>query len=252
MTVLLLAPIGLDHRFWDRLEIGTADVVCHEFPGFGGRQRAPMRATMDDWVDEVASVIEASGMAPVDIVGCSLGAMVGQNLTIVQPALVRSLLLACTGSDADPDVMQERAVQVESRGMAGVVDETMDRWFTAEALAQRPAHPGVEYARTTLLGLDPGAFADGWRVIGGHNATDDLDGIGVPTTCVAAREDQAARMERVASLSKGIAGSRLVTTAGSHMAPIEDGTAFSRIVSEHLAWANAFPRPECGAIGFGR
>lgn len=236
MTLLLLAPIGLDHDFWNELHVDGA-VVAHDLPGFGGRPRSPRRATMRDWVDDVAVKIENSGLGPVDLVGCSLGGMVSQNLAIERPELVHSLVLACTGSRGDASAMRQRAERVEAVGMSGVVDETLDRWFTAGALGQYPSHPGVDYARSTLLALPPGAFADGWRVIGDHHATSRLSKIDVPTTCVAATEDRAAPVERVAALSQGIPGSRLATITGSHMAPLEDGPGFTKVVIEHLAWA---------------
>src|SRR2546423_5053787 len=95
--------------------------------------------------------------------------MVAQHVALRHPERFRSLLVACTGAAVEPGGMLERAAEVEARGIHGVLETTLERWFTPAALAAVPEHPGVAYARRTLLALDPGSFADGWRAIAGHD-----------------------------------------------------------------------------------
>lgn len=233
MTVLALAPIGLDHDCWQWSQL-EVDVIAHDLPGFGGREREPDHATMADWTRDVAASLEWTNAGPVDVVGCSLGGMVAQNLALARPDLIRSLVLACTGATADPETMVARAAQVEALGMEGVIGGTLRRWFTPEALAAVD-HPGVEYARRTLRGLASGAFADGWRVIAGHDVRARLGEIKVPTTCVSGLRDAAAPLSRVQVLSDGIPGARLVTLPGAHMVQLEEPSSFASAVKEHLA-----------------
>ena len=161
-----MTPIALDAGCWERVPLPDIPTVKHVFPGFGGRPRAATQPTMASLADEVAASYEG----PLDVVGVSLGGMVAQHLTIRHPDRVRSLLTACTGASADPATMAQRAADAETLGMAGVLDVTLRRWFTEPLLAVEPEHPGVAYARRTLLALDPHCFADGWRAIGGHDA----------------------------------------------------------------------------------
>lgn len=235
MTVLLLAPVGLDHRYWQWVDLGSQSVVAHDLPGFGGRARSPRRPRMVDWVADVAAFLESTHGGPFDVVGCSLGAMVAQQLALSRPSLVRSLVLACTGASAARNAMLERAARVEAIGMEGVLAETLERWFTAKALETR-SHPGVIYARSTLLSLDPHAFADGWHVVGDHDLRGRLGEITAPTTCIAALEDRAAPYERLEALAGGISGARLVTLAGAHMVALEDAPGFAQVVRNHLEW----------------
>lgn len=239
MTVVTLAPVGLDHRSWQSVDLSGIHTLAHDFPGFGGRLRQPERATMEDWVDDLASALEKSDTGPVDVVGCSLGAMVAMNLVLRRPELVRSLLLACTGATADPEMMYERARRVEREGMEGVLTETLERWFTPRALVATPTPSGLAYARSALRALQPGAFADGWRVIAGHDVTADLASINVPTTCVAAQDDRAAPLDRVKHIATSIPGARLVVIPGPHMAFLEEPFAFRCALVEHLAWINS-------------
>jgi pimeloyl-ACP methyl ester carboxylesterase len=229
-TLVLLAPIGLDAACWDAVELPEVPIRRHVFPGFGSRSRAPEQPTMQSLADEVLALYEGT----LDVVGVSMGGMVAQHVALGAPGRVRSLLVACTGASVDPAVMAARALQAEERGMAGVLEETLARWFTPAALST-PGHPGVTYARETLLELDPGCFADGWRAIATHDAGARLSELSLPTTCVAGRGDPVGTVERVRALSDAIDGSRLVVIDGPHMIQLEEPAAFGRALADHLA-----------------
>lgn len=185
---------------------------------------------MASLADEVAESYDG----PIDVAGCSLGAMVAMHLAIRHPGRVRSLFAACTGPSADPEVMEQRAADAEALGMQGVLQVTLERWFTAAALAQRPEHPGVTYARERLLALDPHAFADGWRAIGGHDARSRLSHVTATTTVVAGTDDAAASVERVKGVSDRVPGARLVILPGPHMMLLEQPVAFGDALADHL------------------
>ena len=147
MTLVLLTPIGLDAGCWEGMALAHDSVAKHTFPGFGGRERAREQPTMASLADEVAASYEP----PLDLVGVSLGGMVAQHVTIRHQARVRSLMVCCTGANADPATMHARAEAAERDGMAGVLQETLERWFTPGFLSSQPEHSGVAYARRTLL-----------------------------------------------------------------------------------------------------
>jgi pimeloyl-ACP methyl ester carboxylesterase len=130
--------------------------------------------------------------------------------------------------------MLQRAADAEAVGMVGVLDETLRRWFTPEALAQ-PDHPGVTYARATLLALDPGTFAAAWRAIADHDVRDRLEQIEARTTVVGGSADAAAPPERIAELAGAIPGARSVIVDGPHMLQLEQPGELGRCVADHLA-----------------
>ena len=143
-------------------------------------------------------------------------------------------MVCCTGAAVDPRTMIGRAERAEAVGMRGVLEETLTRWFTPGELA-RTASAGVEYARRTLPALDPGAFADAWRAMAGHDLTARLGEVRALTTCVGGEDDVVAPPARVRELAAGIPGARLVLAPGPHMLPLEWPEGFSRLLAEHLA-----------------
>lgn len=238
VTLVLLPPVGLDEHYWDWLDLPAA-AIRHVYPGFGGRPRNDHLAELDAWADEVAGLGDGE---PLDLVGISMGSMVAQHVAVRHPDRVHSLLLACTGGSADPGVALGRAEAAEAGGMTAVLAETLQRWFTAAALAARPEHPGVGYARATLLALDPASWAAGWRAIAGHDVLARLGAVTAPTTCVAARNDLSAPVERVQRLAQAIPGARLEILDGPHMIALENPAAFSAALAAHLERHGLPPR----------
>jgi 3-oxoadipate enol-lactonase len=237
VTLVLLPPVGLDEHCWDWLDL-PVPAIRHVYPGFGRRPRDGRPADLDAWADEVAGLGVGE---PLDLAGISMGSMVAQHVAVRHPGRVRSLLLACTGGSADPASALARAVAGEEKGMTGVLDSTLRRWFTAAALDARPAHPGVAYATATLLALDPRAGADGGRAIARHDVLARLGGVSAPTTCVAGSGDLSAPVERVRKLAEAIPGARLEILDGPHMIHLENPAAFSAALAAHLERRG--PRP---------
>jgi pimeloyl-ACP methyl ester carboxylesterase len=134
--------------------------------------------------------------------------------------------------------MEGRAAAAESGDMHAVLGSTLGRWFTPAALALRPTHPGVAYARHTLLVLDPGSFADGWRAIAGHDIRDRLGEIAVPVTCIAGSADSASPVSRTQDVADRVKNSRLVILDGPHMMHLERPSEFSAAVHDHLRWVD--------------
>jgi 3-oxoadipate enol-lactonase len=234
-ALVLLPAIGLDAGFWEWVELPDGEVHKHEFPGFGGRARPATPPTIGDLADDVAGAYAGA----LDVVGVSMGGMVAQHLALRHPDRVRSLLIACTGAAVDPGVMLERARATEAGGIEGVLESTLARWFTPSALAEEPEHRGVAYARRTLLALEPGAFADGWRTMAGHDVRSRLDEIRAPATCLCGTDDVVGTPERVGELAGGVRNGRFVMREGPHMLPLERPEELSEAIREHLDWVAA-------------
>lgn len=222
----LLHPVGLNGAGFAGL--GLENAHAPDLLGHGGRPRS-IGMTLPDVADDLA----ASTTGRLDLAGFSFGAMVALEVALRHPDRVRSLFVACAPASVDRDVVLARAEAAEG-GMAGVLDSTLQRWFTATALAT-PGHPGVAYARSTLLGLDPDAFADGWRAIAGLDVTDRLATLDLPVTCLAGEQDVSAPPEEVRKIANGISGARFVLVEGPHMAFLEQPALVADAIREHLA-----------------
>jgi pimeloyl-ACP methyl ester carboxylesterase len=231
-TLLLLASAGLGADSWNWTAAPDGfDVVRYEFPGHGSRPAAGSPYTLGDLADEIA----ASHDGPFHVAGVSMGGMVAQHLLLRHPEKVASAFLACTAAKVDKQTMLERAAASAS-GMTGdLIETTLRRWFSADAMAQRPVHPGVAYVRHALTTIAPRAFAAAWSAIAEHNVTADLADVHAPVTCVAADADPAAPPTTMKLLADAIPGSLLQVLTGPHLLQIERPAEFGAALAAHLA-----------------
>ena len=232
--VLFLHPVALDARAVDWLDV--PGLVATSLPGHGDRAPGPPGRTLD----ELADVIVAARPGPLHVVGCSMGGMLALHLALRHPDRVASLVLGYTTARVDPLTMEERAADTERRGAVGMVDDTMRRWFSDDALVASPLAAPVAYARERLVSTPTAVIADDWRAIAAHDVLDRLGELDdIPTTCVAGRNDRSTPLAAMQAVADGIDGARLVVTDHPHMGFLERPQEFSAIVREHLEQARS-------------
>jgi 3-oxoadipate enol-lactonase len=235
VSLVLLHPIGLTPACWDA--VGLEEAFKATYPGHGNRSIADRPYSLGDLADEIAEATDGA----LDVVGVSMGGMLAQHLAVRHPHRVRSLLLACTTAAVERDAMLERATLTEAQGVAPMVGTTLARWFAPATLAARPEHPGVAYARGSLLALDAKAFADGWRAIAEHDLLARLPELTIPVTCLAGEHDVSTPPSVMEAIRERVPASRFVVEDCAHMVHLERPREFARAVREHLEWASSSP-----------
>jgi 3-oxoadipate enol-lactonase len=232
MTVVFLHPIALDGECWRFLESERLEKsVRHDLLWHGDRPRPAFPLTLEALARDVVDNVEGE----LDLVGLSLGGAVALEIALRWPDRVRSVLLACSsaGSTAAGTVLRERAAEVERVGMPGVLDVTLRRWFTKDALAEA-GHPGVAYARERLLRGSAESFAASWRALADLDAVAELHTLRAPTTVLHATEDVTGSIEARQAMADRIPGARLAVVPGPHMAQLERPAEFAEAVLDHL------------------
>jgi 3-oxoadipate enol-lactonase len=225
--LIFLHPIGLDQRIY--AEVKRDGERALDFPGFGAAP-AVDRVTLAGLADYVLGHIKR----PVTLVGVSLGGMVAQQVAVREPEAVASLVVACSNATSHPATMAERAAATRAGGMTGVLDTTLERWFTPEALAT-PGHPGVEYARRRLLDDDPEVFAQYWEAMADHNVAPQLPSITVPATFIAGETDKASSAETLQQMAAAVPHGTFEVIDGPHMLPLERPGEFRAALDRHAA-----------------
>ena len=240
-TLVLLHPIGNDANCWQFLGLENAHSI--EFPGHGRRERQP-GWTHASFADEVVASFD--GM--LDLVGMSMGGTVVANILARHPHRVRSAVIACSGSVGRASTSKEaqeakrrtvlgRGERGLNGGMACILDETLERWFTP--LAVRTRHRGVEYARRTLLQMDPAAWYDVWSAQANSEylPVEALTSIKAPVTIIGGLHDRTAGLDGLAEVHRMIPNSRYEIIAGPHMMHLDQPKSLLGALERHLVWA---------------
>lgn len=236
--LVLLHPVGLDHTFMAPYLAQAARrhrVVGVDLRGHGDSPPAARDMTLDDYVADIHLAMESHCRGPAIVLGLSFGGMLAQLMALAHPQRVSGLVLCgCTGGFA-PEVrpiLRERGATAERDGMPGVVDATIERWFTPAFRSSDAA----ERVRARLLSDDVTGWSAAWHAIAMFDALPRLSTLEVPTLVVAGARDAATPTAAATTLANAIPHARLaVLPDAPHMMQIESYDAFNVAVGEFVA-----------------
>jgi 3-oxoadipate enol-lactonase len=235
--LVLLHPVGIDHTFWGPLVDAASSlhtVISVDLMGHGSSPPAPAGRAIGAYAADVAALLDALGMPRASLLGLSFGGMIAQEFTLAYPARVASLVVGACGPRIPPearDAVRARGNVDPATGMASVVDQTMQRWFTPAYMNAEPA----QRVRARLLADDPAGWAAGWNAIADFDALDRLGSVRAPTLVVAGENDAGAAVATTKMIADAIPGSRFTVLSGApHMMQIECADRFTESVIAFL------------------
>jgi 3-oxoadipate enol-lactonase len=162
-----------------------------------------------------------------------MGGMVGQELALRHPALVRALVLANTTSaypEAARAVWQQRIATVREQGIEAIADAVMARYFHDGYRADKAGT--VARFRRRLVTTDVGGYVGCCNAVGQVDTTARLGQIAAPALVIAGELDQGTPVAMAQTLAEGIPGASLtVLKEASHLSAIEQPEAFNAAVA---------------------
>ncbi|OCB11966.1 hypothetical protein A5717_18155 [Mycolicibacterium porcinum] len=193
LPIVLIHGVGDTHRAWDAViaQLGAdIDVIRYDLRGHGGAPRDPLVESIDDFVDDLVTVLDRQGAGTAHIVGFSLGGLIAQRLAIREPSRVAALVVigsVAGRTAAESSRALERLRAIEQYGPVGVAEQSISRWFTADYLAADPG--AAERVIEQMAALDPVAYAAAYRVLATTDLAGDLHRITAPTLAITGEFD---------------------------------------------------------------
>ena len=185
--------------------------------------------TLDQMADDVKGLFDALGITRTHWVGLSMGGMIGQTFALKYPGVFQSLVLADTTSRRPPDAEKmwgDRVAAARANGMAGVLDTTLARWFTAPYRNTRRdvmARIGEQILTTPVDGFGGACVA-----ISKVNTLDRLKEIQCPVFIIVGEEDHGTPPEMARAIHENLPGSQLlVIPSAAHLSNVEQAEVFT-------------------------
>lgn len=236
-TLLLSNSLASNLHMWDP-QMQTFHrhfrVVRYDSRGHGRSDAPDGPYSIDMLTADAVGLLDHLGVARAHFCGLSKGGMVGQRLATLHPERVDRLVLADTAAYMGPADLWEGRIQLaEARGMAGVVDATLERWFTPAFRAHDPG--AVARVREMILGTPVAGFVGCCRAIQAMDQRETIAAITAPTLIVVGADDPSTTPDKAREIQERIPHSHLtVLPEAAHLANIEQEALFDAAVIEFL------------------
>jgi 3-oxoadipate enol-lactonase len=212
-------------------------VLCFDTRGHGGSDAPAGAYTLEQMAEDLYGLLSALGVQRPHFVGLSMGGMIGMTFALAHPGVFRSLVLCDTTSRYPPElrtVWDDRIKTATTKGMEPLVEPTLQRWFTAPFLAQRPA--AVERVARMIRSTPPLGYAGCCHAIPSIDLTRRLSSLDCPVQVIVGEQDVGTPVAMAREIHEAAPGSQLVIIPNaSHLSNLEQPEAFNRALLDFLA-----------------
>jgi len=222
----LIHSLALDRSVWDgvveRLG-GKAEILTYDARGHGRSDHPHMPYTAELFGRDLGELLDHVGWDSAVVAGCSMGGCVAQAFAGAYPARAKALALIDTtawyGPEA-PKQFRDRAAAAKAKGMQGLIDFQVTRWFSDKF---PPAHPAsVKRATDVFLANDFECYASTCALLGDADLRHYLPQFKMPVAVVVGEEDYATPIAMGKALHEAIPQSSFrIIKGGRHLTPIE-------------------------------
>lgn len=241
-VVTLSHSLGCNVSMWDeqaRVLRERYRVLRYDTRGHGQTSAPPGPYSLEQLAGDLHGLLTGLGIVETHFVGLSMGGMLGQLFALKYPAMVRSLVLCDTTSRYAPDVwpMWEQRIQtVEAKGMEGMAEATLQRWFTEPFRTRRP--DVMAKVRAMLTSTPPQGYIGCCHAIPKINVTHRLGEIRCPALVIVGEEDPATPVEMARAIHAALPSAELaILRSASHLSNMEQPEEFNRLLLGFLGKA---------------
>jgi 3-oxoadipate enol-lactonase len=224
--IVFIHSLGFDQSMWHGVVSqlgGEADTLTYDCRGHGRSGRTTEAFTLNQFADDLSQLLTAVQWTEAAVVGCSMGGCVAQAFAGRYPARANALGLIDTtawyGTEA-PREWRERAATARAKGLAGMVDFQLTRWFSDSFRAE---HPEVmRAAGEVLVSNDLEGYAAACVMLGDADLRLFLPQIQAPTAVIVGGDDYATPVAMSREIHEAVRDSTFAILPGArHLTPIE-------------------------------
>ena len=237
--ITLSHSLACDLSMWDeqaKLLSAKFKVLRYDTRGHGGSDAPPGPYTMEQLADDAKALFDALGIQRTHWVGLSMGGMIGQTFALKHPGLFQSMVLADTTSQypaSAAPMWNDRVKTVRDKGMEGVREGTLQRWFTEPFREARK--DAVERIGQGILSTPVEGFAGCCAGISKIDVLARLKEIDCPTLVIVGDQDPGTPPEMARAIHENIRGAELVVIpSAAHLSNIEQPEAFNKALMSFL------------------
>ena len=239
-AVVLGHALGSNSNIWGYqlpLLMTRCRVLVYDLPGHGESDPPIKQDSFDDLANDLAELLDYTGISRATFVGLSIGGMIAQHFALLHPDRLQALVLCSTGCQTDEagkKIFGDRIGQVSEGGVESQVEGSMSRWFTPQFVSDAPAT--IEWVKGMYRKTSPAGFINACRAIQELDTLNRLSSITAPTLLIPGELDPAFPVSVSRTMQSRIKNAELKVLAGvAHIGNVERPHEFNEILFKFLA-----------------
>jgi 3-oxoadipate enol-lactonase len=235
-ALLISNSLGTTLHMWDgQMPVLSKSfrVIRYDSRGHGGSVAGDGPYSIEQLGQDALNILDALGIETANYLGLSMGGMVGMWLLTHHGHRINRAVLANTGAFmGGPELWNMRIRTARSEGMNGLVNGTIERWFTREFQEKSPE--AVEKITQQLKSTPPLGYASSCAAIRDMDQREAIRSITRPVLVIVGTKDPATPPAMGGLIAGSIPGARLIDLDAAHLSNIEAEMAFNRAVVAFL------------------
>jgi len=233
--LVLSHSLACSVRMWDpQVEAFQSNfrILNYDMRGHGATTAPQGPYSLDMLADDVLALAKKLSIQKGYYCGLSIGGMIGQTIAIRGGHPFTKMVLADTTHTQPPEAIkqwEDRIAIAKSKGMAALVDSTMERWFTAP----NRGTPAAKKIAALIAATPAAGYIGCGQAIMKLNTTARLKDIKLPVLAITGEQDGAAPGTKY--IGENVPGAKYVGIPNAaHIANVEQAEAFNRALREFL------------------
>jgi 3-oxoadipate enol-lactonase len=229
-VVMLSNSLMSSYPMWDdQIDALTEhfQVLRYDTRGHGGTDAPEPPYSIELFVEDAVSLLDALGIGQVHFAGLSMGGFIGQLFAARHPGRTLSLTLCDTACIMPPpSLWNERIETAERDGIEALIEGTLGRWFTEPF---RKSNPDAIQRIIDMIRQTPvQGYVNCAKAIRDMDQRSLLEHINTHTNIIVGDQDPACPVSASETLKAGIKGSRMVVLKdAAHLPNIEKKAEFN-------------------------
>jgi len=229
-TIVMSNSLMSSMAMWDWNIEALTDryrVIRYDTRGHGKTSVTPGPYSIELLAKDLIALIDSLGVAKAHFVGLSMGGMICQYIGAHFSDRVLSLSLCDTASEMPPrSLWEERFAIANSKGIQGLVDGTIQRWFLGAFISQNPET--IAKVRQMILATPVEGYLGCASAVRDMAQSTMLLKIKAPTCIITGKQDPACTVDQATVLHRLIPHSSLtIIDQAAHLANIEKPKEFN-------------------------
>lgn len=211
-------------------------ILRYDQRGHGKSPAVPGPYTFPMLIADAVALLDHFKIDKAHWCGLSIGGMMGYGLAAEHGDRLRTLIACDSRPDAPPDYQayfQYRIDTANAKGMEGLVEPTIQRWFTPASVQANI--PVLDKVRAMIRATSPAGHAGCCEALKTLAFGPKLPSIRIPALLIGGEADKGAPPEALAEAAARIPqGKHVRVPAAGHISNLESPAAFNKALAEWL------------------